>query len=135
MRRPPYEEIEHTADWAIIVRGDTLAGLFEHAAEGMFFLLNAKHKKNQARKGHLSLAAIDRETLLVSWLEELLYLLEMERVSADNFHVNLEDQGLNAEFDLYPVDSIKKDIKAVTYNELKIVKDEDGFHTTIVFDV
>ncbi len=135
MNSSRFEEIEHTADWAIAVHGETLEALFENAAEGMFSLLDAKVEDQETAKKELDLSAIDQETLLVSWLEELLFLLESEQYASGDFDVEIQGDKLAAEFTLYPIRSINKDIKAVTYNELEIVKDEEGFHTTIVFDV
>lgn len=135
MRLEPYEEIEHTADWAIIVRGETLDDLFENAARGMFSLLDARYEEQQVQKKELQLSAIDQETLLVTWLEELLYMLESEQFASSGFEVDVKDTTLEADVMLHPLRSMKKDIKAVTYNELEIVRDDQGFHTTIVFDV
>ena len=38
MSLPPWEEVEHTADVALLVRGVTLAELFANAARGMLNL-------------------------------------------------------------------------------------------------
>jgi SHS2 domain-containing protein len=135
MNPPPYEEIEHTADWAIQVHGETLNELFENAANGMFSLLDPLPISIEAKNTRLELSAIDLETLLVCWLEELLYILETEHKGADSFKIEIEDTALKATFRSMPVQSQKKDIKAVTYNELEITQDDEGFHTTIVFDV
>jgi SHS2 domain-containing protein len=135
MREEPFEEIEHTADWALIVRGPSLNSLFEHAAQGMFSLLAPRFDDEAGRERSLELDEIDLETLLVSWLEELLYQIESEGMGAADFRVEILDSSLEATFTALPIQSIKKDIKAVTYNELEIVHDAGGFRTTIVFDV
>jgi SHS2 domain-containing protein len=132
---PPFEELEHTADWSLRVHARTLAELFIHAAEGMFSMLNPIHAERRLETRHLELSAADLETLMVTWLEELLYQLEIERVAAEGFEVQIIDSSLKAFFTAIPIHSINKDIKAVTYNELEIVHDAEGFHTTIVFDV
>lgn len=132
---PPFEELEHTADWSLRVHARTLAELFIHAAEGMFSMLDPMYAERKLETRHLELSAADLETLMVSWLEELLYQLETERVAAEDFDVQIIDGSLKAVFTVVPVHSINKDIKAVTYNELEIVQDEEGVHTTIVFDV
>jgi SHS2 domain-containing protein len=135
MSSPPFEEIEHTADWAIRVRGETLNELFENAANGMFSLLSPFSITREAKATQLHLSAVDIETLLVSWLEELLFRLETEHKGADSFKIEIIDTTLKANFKSMPVRSFKKVIKAVTYNELEIANDDEGFHTTIVFDV
>ncbi|MGD8634715.1 MAG: archease [Anaerolineales bacterium] len=135
MDLPPFEELEHTADWSLRVHARTIDELFVHAAMGMFSLLDPEFRPQGSETRSLQITAADFETLMVSWLEELLYQLEVERFGADDFDVQINDTSLEAVFKAVPIDSIKKDIKAVTYNELEIVHDVKGFHTTIVFDV
>jgi SHS2 domain-containing protein len=135
MNDKPYEEIEHTADWALSVWGKSLEALFEHAAQGMFSLLDPNYKLDDGNERSLELSAVDLETLLVTWLEELLYQLESENVAAADFQLEIRKHSLKATYRSIPIQTIKKDIKAVTYNELEIDHDADGFHTTIVFDV
>lgn len=134
---PPrrFEEIEHTADWSLRVYGESLNALFTHAAEGMFSLLDTQFESEQTQQRSIELTAIDNETLLVSWLEELLYLLETERVAAVEYDLQVNEKYLQASVLTRPVESIQKDIKAVTYHELEIHEGESGLQTTIVFDV
>ena len=78
----------------------------------------------------------DAETLLVSWLEELLYPLEVENAAVVDFQVEvLEKVQLKATIELKKIASIKKEIKAVTFNELDIRTVESGYETIIVCDV
>ena len=130
-----FEEIEHTADWSIRVYGESLNALFTHAAEGMFSLLELQFKSEQSQTRNIELSAIDSESLLVSWLEELLYLLESEAVAAVDYDLQVNEKNLRASVATRQIKSMKKDIKAVTYHELEIQKDDAGFQTTIVFDV
>ena len=130
-----FEEIEHTADWSIQVYGESLDALFKHAAEGMFSLLELQFESEQSQTRNIELSAIDSESLLVSWLEELLYLLESEAVAAMEYDLQVNEKYLRASVITRQIKSMKKDIKAVTYHELEIQKDDAGFQTTIVFDV
>ena len=130
-----FEEIEHTADWSIRVYGESLNALFTHAAEGMFSLLELQFESEQSQTRNIELSAIDSESLLVSWLEELLYLLESEAVAAVEYDLQVNVKYLRASVITRQIKSMKKDIKAVTYHELEIQKDDGSFQTTIVFDV
>ena len=134
--QPAYEEIEHTADWALRVRGQTLSDLFRNAALGMLSLLHIEHAPGNAESRFLELKADDNETLLVTWLEELLFPLEVENAAVVDFEVDvLEKTQLKATIALKKIASIKKEIKAVTFNELDIRTIESGYETIIVFDV
>jgi len=131
-----YEEIEHTADWALRVRGQNLTDLFRNAALGMLSLLDIEPVPGISESRLIELTAIDTETLLVSWLEELLYPIEVEDVVVVDFQIEaLKESHLKATIELKKIASIKKEIKAVTFNELNIRTGDTGFETIIVFDV
>ena len=143
-----FSEIDHPADLALRVFAHTIAGLFKTALEGMYFLIfNQKillsvdcDKKTTA----LSFQGQNHEDLLIDWLSELNYKLEVEKkvaiyckslkfkeISGDiavNAHLVFKD--LN-ELKLVPV----QEIKAVTYHQMDIKKEKTGFSTVIVFDV
>ncbi|MEE9513614.1 MAG: archease [Anaerolineales bacterium] len=134
--QPAYEEIEHTADWALRVHGQNLSELFRNAAFGMFSLLDIEPVPGNTECRFFELKAEDTETLLVSWLEELLYPLEVENATVVDFQVEvLEKAQLKAMIELKKIASIKKEIKAVTFNELDIRTVDSGYETIIVFDV
>ena len=66
--------VEHTADWALRLRGRDLNELFTRAAEGMAYLLAGDISAiplTETRE--LALEAYDAEELLVVWLGELAY--------------------------------------------------------------
>jgi len=134
--QPAYEELEHTADWALRVRGQNLSELFRNAAFGMLSLLDIEPVPGNTESRFFELKAEDTETLLVSWLEELLYPLEVENAAVVDFQVEvLEKAQLKAMIELKKIASIKKEIKAVTFNELDIRTVDSGYETIIVFDV
>ncbi len=134
--QPAFEEIEHTADWALRVHGQNLTDLFRNAALGMLSMLDIEPVPGKTEKRVFELKAEDTETLLVSWLEELLYPLEVENAAVVDFQVEvLEKVLLKATIELKKIASIKKEIKAVTFNELDIRTVDSGYETIIVFDV
>ena len=133
---PDFEEVEHTADWALRISGRNLSELFRNAALGMLSLLDVDPLPGKSDYRSFELREEDSETLLVSWLEELLFLLEFERTVVVNFQVEVVDVGqLKATIELMKIASIKKEIKAITFNELNIQNTENGFETIVVFDV
>jgi len=62
------EEIEHTADLAIRVRGRHLEELFVNAALGMAMLMADLKEIAPHVERHVELEEFDAGTLLVSWL-------------------------------------------------------------------
>ncbi len=133
-----YEQIPHTADLALKVYGPDLKGLFENAAFGMFDIILEKEGPVSGKKVKIEVSAPDEGTLLIDWLNELLYVYRETRSSLGGFSVNsvtstwvsgtafTGDKGETGE---------KKEIKAATYHDVKIRPSGDGLETIIIFDV
>ena len=132
-----FEEIEHTADWALRVRGANLSELLSHAARGMSSLLVADLAAIPADvRRQVELDALDAESLLVEWLGELAYWAESELLIFREYDLSeVSPTHLRATLRGGRVPGLQKHIKAVTYHNLKIVATEDGLETAIVFDV
>ncbi len=79
--------------------------------------------------------APDIESLLVEFLQELLYLGEVHGLAFDKFEIAVEDLAIEAKLAGSPVASIQKEIKAVTYHNLKVVETGHGLEVRLVFDV
>ena len=136
MKEPTFEEIEHTADQALRVRGADFKELLHNAALGMLQLTGAIPRSGPSRDRTIEVQAPDREGLLVTWLEELLFLSEIRGVTYTEFELQITgDTQLVAKVQETPITAITRHIKAVTYHDLKIEKTQDGLETTIVFDV
>ena len=136
MPRAEFEEIEHTADWAIRVLASDLESLFECAAQGMFQLIGCANLEAEAIIRPITLQAADLETLLVGWLEELLYLLETENLMMAESRIQIpSDTQLLATISMLPAQERWKEIKAVTFHDLQIKQSSNGFEVSIVFDV
>jgi len=131
-----FEEIAHTADWSIRVWADDLAGLLTESAKGMYALANAVASESPRVKREFSLEAVDAESLLVSFLEELLYLSESEGLMFDDFSgLKVEGSKLTGMMEGRALRSQEKEIKAVTFHNLAIRHTERGLEVEIVFDV
>jgi SHS2 domain-containing protein len=131
-----YEEIEHTADWALKVRGADLPTLFSNAALGMMDLAGVQMGKHTGETRAVELQAIDSEILLVDWLHELVVAMELEQMAFREIELEITDgRRLVGTVQAVPVATIEKPIKAVTYNELVIKETPQGLEATIVFDV
>jgi SHS2 domain-containing protein len=135
-----YRTIDHTADLGLHVWGRTPAELFVHAAEGMcalYFRLSAvrpRQRRTIVAAGH------DREEVLVDWLRQILYGIEVDRFLPRRFAVvRLEETGLEGEIWGEPYDPARHrwrtGIKAVTYHDLRMVLGGGGvWEVRIIFD-
>lgn len=132
-----WEEIDHTADWALRVWGEDLRSLFENAARGMVSLIEGKAAPDQpAILYTFELEALDWEILLVDWLTELLARIEDEGIVFSYIHTEwVDDLKLVAQASGQSGGDFKKVIKAVTFHNLAIHHTPKGYETEIVFDV
>jgi riboflavin kinase/FMN adenylyltransferase len=140
-----YREVDHTADRALHVWGRGLADLFAGAARGMCGLMGDLDDLVPEVWRTIRLESTDRETLLVEWLNELLYLIESEGLLFVDYRV--EDLGDHTASDgatrarivahaggaVAPV--TKAHIKAATFHDLALVEEAGGWSTAITFDV
>jgi SHS2 domain-containing protein len=132
----PYREVDHTADWALHVWARTMEELFVDAARGMVALTGAQARPGATVRRRIELTAEDYESLLVAWLQELLYFTEAEEQVFTTYHIeHLDPTHFRAEVEGAPSNRPDKAIKAVTYHNLKIDPTAEGYETTIVFDV
>jgi SHS2 domain-containing protein len=131
-----YKEIEHTADRAFRVRGRDLAELFTNAALALMAVQAATGEPASASTREVEVTGGDRETLLVNWLNELLYLQEKHRETYSRFEVLLiSEQQLRARLHAVPLVTARTVIKAVTFHSLRVRHTGEGWEATIVLDV
>jgi SHS2 domain-containing protein len=131
-----FEELEHMADLALRVYGEDPADLFETAAYAMFSQLADLSLSGPVQERQVEVEGTDWESLLVNWLNELLYLHETSGVVYVDFEVlELSPQRLEARVEGAPAIRVRGIIKAATYYDLSIVQTDEGYAATVVFDV
>ncbi|MDJ0681195.1 MAG: archease [Xenococcaceae cyanobacterium MO_167.B52] len=131
-----FEEIEHTADWAYRVRAQNLTQLFIQAALGLYSLVGMELASGERITRAIQLKAIDYESLLVAWLNELLFFHESESLGFEQIEIqHLNETTIQAKVTGAPTQQWLKDIKAVTYHNLAIRQTESGLEVTLVLDV
>lgn len=133
--RSGFKEIEHTADWALEVWAPDLSSLFTQAAKGMYWLMDVDLAPENRVERVIELEGTDSEDLLVAFLSELLYFGENEGLAFDRYDVTVDGDSLRAHCQGAPVLRQSKEIKAVTYHNLKIRQTPEGCQVVIVFDV
>jgi len=82
----------------------------------------------------------DRESLLVAWLNELLFLVDAQGLVFGSFHIEKWDERSHLEASAYgePIDlkkhQLESEIKACTYHRLEIAHNS-LYVCQVVFDV
>jgi SHS2 domain-containing protein len=134
-----FDIIEHTADAGIVAYGTELKEAFANAAYAMFTLIADLEGVGEDIRRQIEVEAGDRESLLVSWLNELLYLFDVEGIIFKRFKVTeLGETRLKAEGYGELLDrtrhNLKAGVKAATYHMLRMEKD-NGYTIRVIFDV
>ena len=137
-----YEFFEHTADAGAVVRGATLPRLFENASRALFDLICDRRTVRPRRSVRIAVTGSSLEDLLVRWLSELLYQQETRGLVFSSFRVERVDRGrLRARGTARgePIDRarhrLRREIKAVTYHQIRLVRGRSAWRVRIVFDV
>jgi SHS2 domain-containing protein len=135
-----FEVIEHTADIGIVAYGADLKEAFANAACAMFSLMADLERVEERIRWQIEVKAEDGESLVVSWLNELLYLLDVERIVFRRFEVaELSDTRLKGAGYGEKLDTerhcLKGGIKAATYHMLRVAPDDEGCSIRVIFDV
>jgi SHS2 domain-containing protein len=130
-----FEELEHTADWALRVWAPDLPSLLAEAARGMNALSGVALAQGPRLRREFEAQGDDPESLLVTFLSELVYYAEQEQTAFDQFEIQGNDQRLKVTMNGAPLKEVSKPIKAVTYHNLQIQHTERGVEAEIVFDV
>ena len=74
-----YDFFDHTADIGIRAKGGTLAELFMHLAEGLTALIAEASDIEPREARPIQLTAADAESLLLAWLQELVFWFSTDR--------------------------------------------------------
>lgn len=134
---PHFEEIEHTADYAMRVRGRDLGSLLVNAARGLACMLVSDPDRLACRRDvWIKVDACDAESVLVEWLNELIYWSEVEMIVFGEFELKqVTSTSVRAQARGDRVHQLRHHVKAATYHNLEIIQTEQGLEATVVFDL
>jgi SHS2 domain-containing protein len=138
--RDGFEIIDHTADVAIAAYGADKKNAFANAAVGMFSIMTDIDKVNETVIRDVEVTADEIKVLLVSWLNELLFICEVERILFKRFDISeLNETRIIAKCYGQKIDQkqhkIKTEIKAATYHMTQIEEKGDGLRIQVLFDI
>lgn len=133
----PYSMFEHTADIGIRVSSSTLKDLYEEAARAMIDVMGARSSGKSRKITIIDAQGIDREDLLVRWLQEILFLVLVRGFRMEDIALeSLTDTDIRAQaIGEHSADPLESEIKAVTYHHLHIREIDNGFEVSIIFDI
>jgi len=142
--KPKFEFLEHLADAYVAARGRSLEEAFENAALAMFDVMTDTQKVESKIKDEVIVEEHDQKALLYSWLEHLLLKFEIEGNLYSRFEVSRiqqTDKGWRLHATIFgerfdPTRHVSKvDVKAVTYHQMEIGREDDGYLLRFILDL
>lgn len=135
-----FEIIDHTADIGIIAYGTDMKQVFANAALGLFSLMADLDDLKETVQREVHLSAEDMEVLLVEWLNELIYICDVEHTIFKRFEIdklsNTEIKATCFGEKIRPGHHrLKREIKAATYHMLRINKEDSSYKVQVIFDI
>ena len=134
-----FEIIDHTADVGIIAYGADIRQTFANAARALFSIITELEDVEEVLHRDIELNATDQESLLVQWLNELIYLFDVENIVFKRFDIfHLDQTRLKAIIYGEKIDKakhkLKTGVKATSYHMLKVEKN-NGYKAQVIFDI
>jgi SHS2 domain-containing protein len=135
-----FEILEHTADIGFQASGQTLAELFQESALALQSVVLEPAQAASQVTYPIAASGDELESLLVNWLNEVLYYLDGERVVFREFQIDriseieVTGKGLGE-----PRDSQRHRprliVKGITYHLLEVRRDEQGWWSRVFLDI
>lgn len=132
--------LDHPSDIGIEARGASCAEAFSRAAAAFVSLLLDPADVDAAERRTIVLHATDVEQLLVRWLSEILYLYDGCGYISKEFQISVcTPEHLEATISGGPIQpekhKVRMDIKAVTYHQIAVWRDTEGWGVRVYLDI
>lgn len=129
--------VDHTSEIGLQVRAATFGELLAEAARGLARLVLREVPAAAAGETReIEVSSHDRESLLVDWLNEILYVaetglwvpLELEVLEVSDTRIRARARGVTVEIS-------PSMVKAATFHGLEVVETAEGFSAEVILDV
>jgi SHS2 domain-containing protein len=141
----PYELRDHTADVAVAATGDTLDTLFAAVADGLTAASSESIPEAGGERFSVEATAATREAVLFDYLDRLIYERDVRHVLPADHRCRVREPIASDKAGAWTVEASARgvplsavdarEIKAVTYSEMSIERDDGGWEAYVVFDV
>lgn len=148
-QKPDFVYLDHVADTKFIAYGGTIEKVFENAALATLSVIAEISTIHPKTAFEIDLEAAGKETLMVDFLSELLYIFDAEETVLGAVYVKKAGTKKDGNGDDVwfisavvfgePVDSAKQnfktEVKAVTYSGIRVEETPAGFEAEVVLDL
>lgn len=135
----PFEFFDVTADIGFIAYGNSLEESFENSGLAMFNVISDTDTIEKSKELSFSISSEDKVSLLYDFLEELLFMHEVEFMLFSGFDVNIckDDDEFRLDATIkgadidWEIQERGSEVKAITFHQMSVYE-EDGIHKTRV---
>lgn len=137
MRKRRHRWLDHTSEVQLQVEAESLAGLAAEAGRALgLLLLRDAPARPEGPAREIQVESVDREALLVDWLNEILFLAEVERWVAVEFDIlEISTVHLKASVLGVPMEESPALVKAATFHGLAVEERAGGLQAEVIFDI
>lgn len=139
-----YKLLEHTADIGFEVRGNDLKSTIEAATEALYNVMVISREINCSITQKVEIEAIDKEAVIIKWLNEVLFLfdsysfiagkIEIEKVEEDSNGAKITGT-LHGEIFNPKLHEFKTHVKAVTFHQFEILETKQEITLKVFLDL
>lgn len=135
-----FELIEHPADIGLRFWGPTLGEAYIQAAQGLRSMLAGEGEVRISRQVPLDISGQDRLEVLFNWLNEILFRFDAEQLVLGSFELlAVSEQAISAVGHGEPYDPGRHEtpyyVKAITYHQMALEPERDGWHGQVYVDI
>jgi SHS2 domain-containing protein len=136
--------LDHTADVGFEIEAPALGSLFDEARRALLLTMFERPPEKGKRELPLQLSAPDLETLLVRWINELVYLIQDTEFIPVRATIRIHEAGTEAfslEALLTGAPVLLEDygwqgeVKSATFHGLAVVPKGEGWRAQVILDV
>ncbi|MDR1820077.1 MAG: archease [Methanobrevibacter sp.] len=139
-----YRYFDVTADIGFYAYGKTIEEGFENSGLAMFNVITDTSKVNDLVTKKIAIESEDLVSLLYKYLEELLFIHEVDLLLFSHFKVKSINKK-NKTYELigevkgeeidWSKHEKKSEVKAITYHMMNIQKNEEGYELKVILDL
>lgn len=137
-----FEFFDHTADALFRAYGKNMSEAFSNAVLALTAIMTDVELVSPNRKKTIVVESRNEEALLYDFLEEIVYLVDAENFfvsKIENMKMSCQAFGCRLEAEIFGDDASKYKVyaivKAITYNQMAIVKEQDFVTVQVVPDL
>ncbi len=136
----PFEELEHTADVKMRITAGDFVSLLAESGRALSRILYGEYSMEEsALTVEIEAEGADRSELVVNFLSELLFQMEIEYLVPMDFSLEVSGNSVVGTVSGVEFDRAKHaggiGVKGISYSGLSLAETNTGFELQIIFDI